>query len=208
MEKRFTLNKALENKEFIQELDTLNPILENCFNQLIFKDKYQFFSLLKEERMKNQLLNMLDHIKNINLNPSYRIQSDTKLVTDDNDVLWIFELLLGIIYPITDLKFGSKFEWTEGNNDINHFNYLNIIPVIDYNLTDQKLFNLKLSFENIVNGILMNINTLDQVSLRCDYKGKDQDNGLRINHSDLQRATDPILNDLKNICIEIIKEQL
>lgn len=208
MEKRFTLNKALENKEFIQELDTLNPILENCFNQLIFKDKYQFFSLLKEEKMKNQLLNMLDHIKNINLNPSYRIQSDTKLITDDNDVLWIFELLLGIIYPITDLKFGSKFEWTEGNNDINHFNYLNIIPVIDYNLTDQKLFNLKLSFENIVNGILMNINTLDQVSLRCDYKGKDQDNGLRINHSDLQRAADPILNDLKNICIEIIKEQL
>lgn len=208
MEKRFTLNEALENKEFIQELDTLNPILENCFNQLIFKDKYQFFSLLKEERMKNQLLNMLDHIKNINLNPSYRIRSDTKLITDDNNVLWIFELLLGIIYPITDLKFGSKFEWTEGDNDINHFNYLNIIPVIDYNLTDQKLFNLKLSFENIVNGILMSINTLDQVSLRCDYKGKDQDNGLRINHSDLQRATDPILNDLKNICIEIIKEQL
>ena len=208
MEKRFTLNEALENKEFIQELDTLNPILENCFNQLVFKDKYQFFSLLKEERMKNQLLNMLDHIKNINLNPSYRIQSDTKLVTDDNDVLWIFEVLLGIIYPITDLKFGFKFEWTEGDNNINHFNYLNIIPVIDHNLTDQKLFNLKLSFENIVNGILMNINTLDQVSLRCDYKGKDQDNGLRINHSDLQRATDPILNDLKNICIEIIKEQL
>lgn len=208
MGKRFTLNEALENKEFIQELDTLNPILENCFNQLVFKDKYQFFSLLKEERMKNQLLNMLDHIKNINLNPSYRIQSDTKLVTDDNDVLWIFEVLLGIIYPITDLKFGSKFEWTEGDNNINHFNYLNIIPVIDHNLTDQKLFNLKLSFENIINGILMNINTLDQVSLRCDYKGKDQDNGLRINHSDLQRATDPILNDLKNICIEIIKEQL
>lgn len=208
MEKRFTLNEALENKEFIQELDTLNPILENCFNQLVFKDKYQFFSLLKEEKMKNQLLNMLDHIKNINLNPSYRIQSDTKLVTDDNDVLWIFEVLLGIIYPITDLKFGSKFEWTEGDNNINHFNYLNIIPVIDHNLTDQKLFNLKLSFENIINGILMNINTLDQVSLRCDYKGKDQDNRLRINHSDLQRAVDPILNDLKNICIEIIKEQL
>ena len=202
MIRRFTLNEALENKEFIQELDQYN--LQTCFKYIDFKDKRQFFSLLCEEHLQQEIIKMLNHFKIINVDPIYRISDDVTIVTYDSPVLEIFEILIGILYP--DSSIYKPDFYTIFDNGIKKFDYL---MVRSYEKIDTKEFNICFIFYDEKEHRASEFIYLKEiVNLRYDHKGKDTKDGLRVDHSDLQRGADSILNILKDKCIELIKDRL